>query len=86
MLLRNKRVIERPNRLVMAANNVSSRIKNADNIEMIMTTASPQIDKTVGPRSELEKEHGQEIEKGECSEDDVLIVGPNIRTLSKQII
>ena len=62
MLLRNKRVIERPNRLVMAANNVNSNVQDVDNVEMVMTTASPQIDKTVGPSSELNKEQGQVIE------------------------
>ena len=49
MLLRKKRVIVRPIRLVMAANTVHSNINEVNNIEVTMTTASPQeVEKTVG--------------------------------------
>ena len=70
MLLRNKRIIERPNRLVMAANSVNMNVQDVNNVEMVMTddTASPQVDKTVGPRTEIDKEQGQNIEIRECSE------------------
>ena len=83
MILRNNRVIERPIRLVMAANTVNSSIKEVDNVEMAMTTASPQVEKTVGPSSELNTEQGQMMENVECREDDVQIVGPEIHDIEQ---
>ena len=84
MLLRKKRVIVRPIRLVMAANTVHSNINEVNNIEVTMTTASPQeVEKTVGPSSELNIEQGQVMESVGSREDEVQIIGPAIQEIEQ---
>ena len=83
MLLRNNRVIESPIRLVMAANTVNNNINELDNIEMAMTTASPQVEKTVGPSSELNTEQGQVMENIAYREEGVQIIDPEIHDSEK---
>ena len=82
MLLRNSRVIERPIRMIMAANainNVSEVNDRVENSETAMTTASPQeAEKAVGPSSEISIEHGQVIESVGSGGDELQIIGHEI--------
>ena len=78
MLLRNKRIIERPNRLIIAAKSVNMNVHDVNNVEMAMIddTASPNVNKSVGPSAEIGKEHGQNIESREFSENYIQNLGP----------
>ena len=62
----------------MAAKSVNMNVHDVNNVEMAMIddTASPHVNKSVGPSTEIDEEHGQNIESIESSEKEIQNVGP----------
>ena len=83
MVLCNKGVIERPNRLIMESKSVKVDMHAESNVEMAMIeyVASPNVNKTVGPDIEIIKGNGQDARNGESGEKDSQNVGPGSQEL-----